>query len=314
MAAWEGLIPQDKTRVSTLFDIHSDETVVRFPPHSGPVPPVDETYCFHPPTTRALIVAFKHNRRMLIHGVHGTGKSSHIEQVAARLRWPCVRVNLDGHMTRMDLIGKDGVELEDGQPITRFYDGILPWAMQRPVALILDEYDAARPDLMFVLQQVLEAKGQLILPDQSRVLLPHPYFRLFATANTSGLGDWNGAYHGTQVLNQGQLDRWQMVCALNYLPEENELSIVASKCPGVPNDTLRIMVQFAKLTRNAYAQGDLSALMSPRTVIHWAENYLLFNDLRLAFQLSFYHRVDGSEQTLLEELFQRCTGEEWNPS
>lgn len=311
MEPWEHVVPQEEVGVSALFGLGLDETVRRFPEHCGPGAVVDESYRFDPTTTRALVAGFKYNRRVLIHGVHGTGKTSHIEQVAARLRWPCMRVNLDGHMSRIDLLGKDVVSLKDGQPVTQFQDGVLPWAMQRPVALILDEYDAARADVMFVLQRVLESEGQLVLPDQSKTIRPHPYFRLFATANTAGLGDPQGAYHGTQLLNQGQLDRWQMVCALDFLPESQEVEIVASKCPEISKSELGVMVQLASLTRTAFAQGTLSSLMSPRTVIHWAENYVVFGDMALAFRLSFYNRVDEAEHSLLGELYQRCVGEEW---
>lgn len=278
------------------------------------VPPRDESYHFDPSTTQALLAGFIHNRRVLLQGFHGTGKSSHIEQVAARLNWPCVRINLDGQISRTDLIGRDVITLKDGRQVTEFREGMLPFALQHPVALVLDEYDAGRPDVMFVVQRVLEAEGRLTLLDQNRVVRPHPQFRLFATANTVGLGDATGLYHGTQPVNQGQMDRWNIVATLNYLEAVDEEKIVLSRVPGLETaagrDEVRLMVALADLTREAFKNGDISTVMSPRSVISWAENYLLFGDLRESFALSFLNRCDESERPLLSELYQRCFGGE----
>jgi len=278
------------------------------------VPDVDETYCFDPETTIAILVAFKHNRRLLIQGYHGTGKSTHIEQVAARLNWPCIRVNLDSHISRIDLIGKDAIVLRDGKQVTEFREGILPWALQNPCALVFDEYDAGRPDVMFVIQRVLEVDGKMTLLDQNRVIHPHPAFRLIATANTIGLGDTTGLYHGTQQINQGQLDRWNLVTTLNYLPHDQEATIVLSKVPGYDTDegrkTVDAMVEVADLTRAGFMNGDISTVMSPRTVITWAENTEIFEDLGTAFRMTFLNKCDELERPAVAEYFQRCFGED----
>jgi cobaltochelatase CobS len=278
------------------------------------VPPVDPDYVFDSDTTLALLAGFLHNRRVLLQGRHGTGKSSHIEQVAARLHWHCVRVNLDGHVTRMDLVGKDAIVLREGTPITEFQPGILTWALQRPCALVFDEYDAGRADVMFVIQRVLEVEGRLTLLDQSRVIEPHPSFRLFATANTVGLGDATGLYHGTQPLNQGQMDRWNIVVTLNYLAHDKEVAVVLARCPEYRNDqgrqTVSAMVALANLTRRGFADGDLSTVMSPRTVVTWAENATLFNDIALAFRLTFLNRCDEDERAIVAEYYQRCLGQD----
>jgi cobaltochelatase CobS len=278
------------------------------------VPDVDSGYRFEESVTLALLAGFMRNRRVLIQGLHGTGKSTHIEQVAARLNWPCVRVNLDGQLSRMDLIGRDSVTLRDGQQVTEFQEGILPWAIQRPVALVLDEYDAGRPDVMFVIQRILEHDGKLTLLDQNRVISPHPQFRLFATANTVGLGNLNGLYHGVQRLNHAQIDRWNIVVSLDHLPAEVEADIVASRVPEVGRDVIASMVAVANLTRSGFRVGDLSTLMSPRTVITWAENMTIFGDVGSAFTLSFVNKCDEAERPIVAEYFQRCFDRELDES
>jgi cobaltochelatase CobS len=297
-----------------LFNIDTDLRVPAFSATDEHVPALDPDYVFDRDTTLALLAGFMHNRRVLVQGRHGTGKSSHVEQVAARLNWPCVRVNLDGHVTRMDLIGKDAIVIRDGQQITEFQPGILTWALQRPCALVFDEYDAGRPDVMFVIQRVLELAGRLTLLDQSRVIQPHGSFRLFATANTVGLGDASGLYHGTQPLNQGQMDRWNIVVTLNYLAHDREVDVVLARCPeyrtAAGRERASAMVAMANLTRRGFADGDLSTVMSPRTVVTWAENATLFNDLGLAFTLTFLNRCDEDERALLREYYQRAMGEE----
>ena len=278
------------------------------------MPARDPAYVFDRETTLALLAGFMHNRRVLVQGRHGTGKSSHVEQVAARLNWPCVRVNLDGHVTRMDLIGKDAIVLREGAQVTEFQPGILTWALQRPCALVFDEYDAGRADVMFVIQRVLEIEGRLTLLDQSRVLDPHPSFRLFATANTVGLRDASGLYHGTQPLNQGQLDRWNIVVTLDYLEHDRELEIVLSRCPEYRTAEGRqmasAMIALASLTRRGFSDGDLSTVMSPRAVVAWAQNATLFKEPALAFRLTFLNRCDEDERALVAEYYQRCMGEE----
>ena len=276
---------------------------------------VDDDYLFNKEVTLAILAGFKFNRRVMIQGYHGTGKSTHIEQVAARLNWPCVRVNLDSHVSRIDLIGKDAIVLKDGKQITEFREGILPWALQNNIALVFDEYDAGRPDVMFVIQRVLEVSGKLTLLDQSQVIQPHPAFRLFSTTNTIGLGDTSGLYHGTQQINQGQMDRWSIVCTLNYLPHENEVGIVTSKVKKFAKDDkskqiVSNMVRVADLTRNAFVNGDLSTVMSPRTVITWAENADIFSDVGFAFRLTFLNKCDELERPLVAEFYQRCFGED----
>jgi cobaltochelatase CobS len=297
-----------------LFGIDTDLQVPAFSASDEHVPPLDRDYVFDRETTLALLAGFLHNRRVLVQGRHGTGKSSHVEQVAARLRWPCVRVNLDGHVTRMDLIGKDTIVLREGRQVTEFQPGILTWALQRPCALVFDEYDAGRADVMFVIQRVLEVEGRLTLLDQSRVIEPHRSFRLFATANTVGLGDASGLYHGTQPLNQGQMDRWNIVVTLNYLAHDRELEVVLARCPeyrSAPGrQKVSAMIALANLTRRGFADGDLSTVMSPRTVVTWAENATLFDDVATAFKLTFLNRCDEDERALVAEYYQRCLGQD----
>ncbi|WP_369959862.1 AAA family ATPase [Pseudomonas benzenivorans] len=297
-----------------LFGIDSSLRVPVFIKRDQQVPEIDPAYRFNPEVTLAILAGFTRNRRVLLQGLHGTGKSTHIEQVAARLNWPCVRVNLDGHIGRLDLIGKDGIVLRDGKQVTEFQEGILPWALRRPMALIFDEYDAGRPDVMFVIQRILEQGGQLNLLEQNQLIHPHPYFRLFATANTVGLGNLNGLYHGTQVLNQAQLDRWNIVASLNYLPLAEEVAIVAGRVPQLTarygEALLESMVAVATLTRQGFACGDLSTLMSPRCVIAWAENTEIFADPALAFRLSFLNKCDEAERPLVAEYYQRCFDQE----
>lgn len=307
-------IPEQEVSVRDVFGFDTNLKVKAFKERSAYVPPVDEAYLFDPEVTLALLAGFSNNRRVMVQGRHGTGKSTHIEQVAARLNWPCVRVNLDGHISRLDLVGKDTIRIEDGLQVTAFQEGVIPWALQRPVALIFDEYDAGRPDVMFVIQQILEQEGRFTLLDQNRVLTPHPYFRIFATANTLGLGDSTGLYHGTHHLNHAQMDRWNIVTTLNYLPEEQEVAIVAGRVPSKNHPQgltdIRAMVRLAQLTRNAFAMGDLSTLMSPRTVITWAENCTIFKNKQHAFRVSFLNKCDAEEQALVAELYQRCFNEE----
>jgi cobaltochelatase CobS len=297
-----------------LFGIDSDLQVPVYETADEHVPPRDADYVFDRDTTLALLAGFLHNRRVMVQGRHGTGKSSHVEQVASRLNWPCVRVNLDGHVSRMDLIGKDAIVIRDGQQVTEFQPGILTWALQRPCALVFDEYDAGRADVMFVIQRVLEVEGRLTLLDQSTVIEPHPAFRMFATANTVGLGDATGLYHGTQPLNQGQMDRWHIVVTLNYLAHDREVDVVLARCPEYRTTEGRAqasaMVALASLTRRGFTDGDLSTVMSPRTVVTWAENATLFHDVGLAFQLSFLNRCDEDERALVREYYQRSMGAE----
>ena len=306
----EALVPDLMVKVRDVFGIDSDLEVQAFSQKTEYVPEYDDTYQFDPQTTMAILAGFQHNRRVMIQGYHGTGKSTHIEQVAARLNWPLIRVNLDSHVSRIDLVGKDAIVLKDGQQVTEFREGILPWALQRPVAIVFDEYDAGRPDVMFVIQRILEASGRLTLLDQNRVIAPNPYFRLFATTNTVGLGDTTGLYHGTQQLNQGQMDRWSIVTTLNYLEHDAEVDIVAAKLPKFDKDTLSKMVRLADLTRNAFMDGDLSTVMSPRTVITWAENAEIFGNVGQAFRMSFLNKCDELERPTVAEFYQRCFDEE----
>ncbi len=302
--------PDTTVSVRDTFGFDSTLRVPAFSQRDEHVPEVDSAYRFNPEVTLAILAGFAHNRRVLVQGLHGTGKSTHIEQVAARLNWPCVRVNLDGHVSRLDLVGRDAVVLRDGQQVTEFQPGIVPWALQRPVALVFDEYDAGRPDVMFVIQRVLEADGRFTLMDQNRVLQPHPAFRLFATANTVGLGNLNGLYFGAQRLNHAQIDRWNIVAALNYLPADEEVAIVLARVPALLSEEgralVRQMVALAEMTRKGFAAGDLSTLMSPRTVITWAENLQIFADVAVAFKLSFANKCDDAERPLVAEYFQRC--------
>ncbi|WP_020660031.1 AAA family ATPase [Amycolatopsis benzoatilytica] len=298
--------PDARVAVRDAFGIDADLLVPCFAEPDEHVPELDSAYRFNPDVTLALLAGFAHNRRVLVQGLHGTGKSTHIEQVAARLNWPCLRVNLDGHLSRLDLVGKDAVVLREGKQVTEFREGILPWSLRRPTALILDEYDAGRPDVMFVIQRLLERDGKFTLIDSNTVLRPHPGFRLFATANTVGLGNLNGLYHGVQRLNHAQIDRWNIVAALDYLAPEEEAAIVRARVPRLPAQLVPAMVAVAGLTREGFRAGDLSALMSPRTVITWAENCEIFGDPALAFRLTFLNKCDEAERPVVAEYFQRC--------
>ncbi|MGF1476072.1 MAG: cobaltochelatase subunit CobS [Geminicoccaceae bacterium] len=306
--------PDIKISVAQTFGVESELEVGAFSQETDYAPAVDETYRFDRDTTLAILAGFAYNRRVMIQGYHGTGKSTHIEQVAARLNWPCVRVNLDSHISRIDLIGKDAIVLREGKQITEYQEGILPWAFQHPVALVFDEYDAGRPDVMFVIQRVLEAEGRMTLLDQNKVLRPHPSFRLFATANTVGLGDTSGLYHGTQQINQGQMDRWNIVAQLNYLGHDAEVEITLAKCPSWNNEKSRKivsqMVALADLTRNGFMAGDISTVMSPRSVITWADNATIFNDVDFAFRVTFLNKCDETERAIIAEYYQRCFGTE----
>ena len=307
-------LPDATVSVRETFGFESDLKVPAFSERDQHVPELDPDYIFDKPTTLAILAGFARNRRVMVSGYHGTGKSTHIEQVAARLNWPCVRVNLDSHVSRIDLVGKDAITVREGMQVTEFRDGILPWAYQHNVALVFDEYDAGRPDVMFVIQRVLESSGRLTLLDQSRVIRPHPAFRLFATANTVGLGDTAGLHHGTQQINQAQMDRWSIVTTLNYLPHDTEVGIVLAKAKSFANPdgrkTVSKMVRVADLTRSAFVNGDLSTVMSPRTVITWAENAEIFGEIGFAFRLTFLNKCDDLERSLVAEFYQRAFGEE----
>ncbi len=306
--------PDIEVSVAQLFGIDSDLKVPAFSEANDYVPDRDEDYRFDRETTLAIIAGFAHNRRVMIQGYHGTGKSTHIEQVASRLNWPCIRINLDSHISRIDLVGRDAIVLKDGQQVTEFREGILPWALQHPTALVFDEYDAGRPDVMFVIQRVLEVSGKLTLLDQNRVVRPHPAFRLFATTNTIGLGDTTGLYHGTQQINQGQMDRWNVVTTLNYLPHDEEVNIILAKTKSYNTEegrkTISAMVNVADLTRSAFINGDLSTVMSPRTVLTWAENAEIFGDVGFSFRVTFLNKCDELERATVAEIYQRCFGEE----
>lgn len=307
-------MPDMNVSVRQLFGIDSDMEVPAYSKAEEHVPYLDPDYLFNRDVTLAILAGFKHNRRVMIQGYHGTGKSTHIEQVAARLNWPCIRINLDSHVSRIDLVGKDAIVIREGQQVTEFKEGILPYALQSNTALVFDEYDAGRPDVMFVIQRVLEVQGKLTLLDQSKVIHPHPAFRLFSTTNTIGLGDTSGLYHGTQQINQGQMDRWSIVVTLNYLPHDDEVNIIVAKAKSYNTpegrETVSNMVRLADLTRNAFINGDLSTVMSPRTVITWAENAEIFDDLGFAFNLSFLNKCDELERGLVAEFYQRCFGKE----
>ena len=306
--------PDITVSVRQLFGIDSDMEVPAFSDGNDYVPVLDEAYRFDRETTLAILAGFAHNRRVMIQGYHGTGKSTHIDQVASRLNWPCIRVNLDSHISRIDLVGKDAIVLQDGQQVTAFKEGILPWCLQNPTALVFDEYDAGRPDVMFVIQRVLEVDGKLTLMDQSKVIRPHQYFRMFSTSNTVGLGDTTGLYHGTQQINQGQMDRWNIVSTLNYLAHDAEEEIVLSKVPAYNNpegqEIVKHMVELADLTRSGFVNGDISTVMSPRTVIMWGENAQIFKNLGFAFRLTFLNKCDEMERPIVAEYYQRCFGEE----
>ena len=299
--------PDTTVKVREIFGIDSDMEVPAFSVADERVPDLDDTYVFAPDTTLAILAGFAFNRRVMVQGYHGTGKSTHIEQVAARLNWPTIRINLDAHISRIDLIGRDAIVLRDGLQVTEFREGLLPWALQHPVALVFDEYDAGRPDVMFVIQRVLEQAGKLTLLDQNRVIRPNPWFRMFATANTVGLGDTSGLYHGTQAINQGQMDRWNIVVGLNYLAPEVERAIVGAKTTCEPK-LVADMVRVADLTRSGFMNGDISTVMSPRTVITWAQNTEIFGDAGFAFRLSFLNKCDEAERMLVAEYYQRVFG------
>ena len=307
--------PNSLTKVidsEKVFGFKSNMKILGFKEKTKFVPEVDDAYLFDEITTKAILAGFCYNRRVMIQGYHGTGKSTHIEQVAARLNWPCVRVNLDSHISRLDLVGKDAIVLKDGKQVTEFREGVLPWALQNPVAIVFDEYDAGRADVMFVIQRVLEVSGKLTLLDNNRVINPHQNFRLFATANTVGLGDTTGLYHGTQQINQGQMDRWSIVSTLNYLSSDAEEEIIISKVPNFntkdKREIIKSMVSIAELTRNGFISGDLSTVMSPRTVITWAENTNIIEDIDLAFKLTFFNKCDEMERPIVSEYYQRCFG------
>ncbi|MFN4153031.1 MAG: cobaltochelatase subunit CobS [Paracoccaceae bacterium] len=306
--------PTEEISVREVFGIDTDMKVKGFAEATDRVPEIDPTYKFDPDTTLAILAGFAYNRRVMIQGYHGTGKSTHIEQVAARLNWPCVRVNLDSHISRIDLIGKDAIKLRDGKQVTEFHEGILPWALRNTVAIVFDEYDAGRADVMFVIQRVLETDGKLTLLDQNEIITPNPYFRLFATANTVGLGDTTGLYHGTQQINQAQMDRWSLVATLNYLSHDAEAAIVLAKSPHYNTEAGRKkisqMVTVADLTRTAFMNGDLSTVMSPRTVLNWAQNAEIFRNVGYAFRLTFLNKCDELERQTVAEFYQRCFAEE----
>jgi cobaltochelatase CobS len=309
------LAPDRQVTLREAFGVDSDMKVPAFSTKDAHVPDIDPAYRFDPATTKAICAGFAHDRRVMVQGYHGTGKSTHIEQVAARLNWPMVRVNLDSHVSRIDLVGKDAIVLREGKQVTEFREGMLPWALQRPIALVFDEYDAGRPDVMFVIQRVLEAGGKLTLLDQNRVIRANPWFRLFATTNTIGLGDTTGLYHGTQQINQGQMDRWSIVTTLNYLDHDAEAEIVVAKVPGYDNAegrrTIKAMVRVADMTRNAFMNGDISTVMSPRTVITWAQNAEIFDgDIASSFRLTFLNKCDELERGTVAEFYQRAFGEE----
>ena len=310
--------PDAKIDVAKVFNIDSDLVVSGYKDKTDWVPQVDASYVFDKDTTLSILAGFEYNRRVMVQGFHGTGKSTHIEQIAARLNWPCVRINLDSHISRIDLLGKDAIKLNDGKQVTEFQEGLLPWSIQNPVALVFDEYDAGRPDVMFVIQRILEVEGKLTLLDQNKVLSPHPSFRLFATTNTVGLGDVTGLYHGTQQINQGQMDRWHILTTLNYLSEKQEFDVVSSKLKSFKSaknkKLLTDMIQLATLTREGFANGDISTLMSPRTVISWAENWVIFKDIKKSFSVTFLNKCDDTEKPIIAEYFQRCFGEDLEES
>ena len=306
--------PDIKISVNQTFGIETEMQVDGFAKKNQYVPDVDKNYKFDRVTTLAILSGFSFNKRVLIQGYHGTGKSTHIEQVAARLNWPCVRVNLDSHISRIDLIGKDAIVIKDGKQITEFKEGVLPWSIQNPVALVFDEYDAGRPDVMFVINRVLESEGTFTLLDKNKVIKQNSNFRLFATTNTIGLGDTTGLYHGTQQINQGQMDRWNIVTTLNYLDFDKELEIVLAKNKNMNNtkgkEKISNMIKVASLTRKGFIAGDISTVMSPRTIIHWAENSEIFKDTGYAFRITFLNKCDDLEKNIIAEYYQRCFGED----
>ena len=307
-------VPDIRVSVRQTFGIDTDMDAPAFSETSDHVPEIDTAYRFDRDTTLTILAGFAHNRRVMIQGYHGTGKSTHIEQVAARLNWPCIRINLDSHISRIDLIGKDAIVIRDGMQVTEFREGLLPWALQNPTVLVFDEYDAGRPDVMFVIQRILEVDGKLTLLDQNRVVRAHPAFRIFSTTNTVGLGDTTGLYHGTQQINQGQMDRWNLVATLNYLDHDEEVNIVLAKVPSYDTEErhklIHAMVEVAALSRAGFVAGDVSTVMSPRTVIHWAENTDIFDDVGYAFRTTFVNKCDEMERPIVAEYFQRCLGME----
>ena len=304
--------PHKEVDAKSLFNIDTNIKVPVFEQQNDYIPEIDSDYVFDRDTTLSILAGFKYNRRVMIQGYHGTGKSTHIEQVAARLNWKCIRINLDSHISRIDLIGKEAIVLENGKQITKFKEGIIPWALESGTALVFDEYDAGRPDVMFVIQRILEVDGKLTLLEQNKVIKPNPAFRLFCTTNTIGLGDTSGLYHGTQQINQGQMDRWNIVSSLNYLPIEKEINIVCSKCKefiAVFNKKyISLMIELANLTRSGFKNGDISTVMSPRTVITWAENSVIFSDIDYAFKVTFLNKCDEAEKNIITEYYQRCLG------
>ena len=306
--------PDIKLSVNQTFGFESDMEVDAFSEKSEYVPEIDKSYKFDKETTLAVLSGFAFNKRVLVQGYHGTGKSTHIEQIAARLNWPCIRINLDSHVSRIDLIGKDSIVIKDGKQVTEFKEGILPWSIQNPVALVFDEYDAGRPDVMFVIQRVLEAEGNFTLLDKNKVIKQNKYFRLFATSNTVGLGDTTGLYHGTQQINQGQMDRWNIVTTLNYLSLEKEMDIILAKNKSYNTsegkEKISNMIKVASLTRKGFMSGDISTVMSPRTVLHWAENAKIFNDISYSFRVTFLNKCDESEKNIIAEYYQRCFGDD----
>ena len=306
--------PDTEISVKKVFDLNTDLKVPAYSKKNEYVPEVDEDYLFNHETTIAILAGFAHDRRVMVQGYHGTGKSTHIEQIAARLNWPCIRINLDSHVSRIDLIGKDMITLKDGQQVTEFREGLLPWAIQNPVALVFDEYDAGRPDVMFVIQRVLESDGKFTLLDKNKVLEQHDFFRIFATTNTVGLGDTTGLYHGTQQINQGQMDRWHILSTLNYLTPEHESKLVLGKLKGFNSAKRKLilsnMIKLCNLTRQGFINGDISNLMSPRTLLTWAENFIIFKDIQESFKLSFLNKCDDLEKPIVAEYFQRCFAEE----
>ena len=309
-----GKTPDIKLSVNQTFGFESDMEVDAFSEKSEYVPEIDKSYKFDKETTLAVLSGFAFNKRVLVQGYHGTGKSTHIEQIAARLNWPCIRINLDSHVSRIDLIGKDSIVIKDGKQVTEFKEGILPWSIQNPVALVFDEYDAGRPDVMFVIQRVLEAEGNFTLLDKNKVIKQNKFFRLFATSNTVGLGDTTGLYHGTQQINQGQMDRWNIVTTLNYLGLEKEMEIILSKNKNLNNakgkEKVSNMIKVATLTRKGFMAGDISTVMSPRTVLHWAENSEIFKETGYAFRVTFLNKCDDVEKNIIAEYYQRCFGED----
>ncbi len=307
-------IPDIKVSVKQTFGIDTDLEVDAFSKKNDFVPDIDKNYKFDKDTTIAILSGFSFNKRVLVQGYHGTGKSTHIEQIAARLNWPCIRVNLDSHISRIDLIGKDAIRLKDGKQVTEFQEGILPWSIQNPIALVFDEYDAGRPDVMFVIQRILESEGNFTLLDKNKVIKQNKYFRLFATSNTVGLGDTTGLYHGTQQINQGQMDRWNIVTTLNYLSLEKEMDIILAKNKSYNTsegkEKISNMIKVASLTRKGFMSGDISTVMSPRTVLHWVENAKIFNDISYSFRVTFLNKCDESEKNIIAEYYQRCFGDD----